>query len=92
MTGFDFYRDPLGAMKPGTTFEEIYKAAVANKPAVMARQRKLLESRYNLEPRLDPTGHDVARQAPRGGADRPSAAGDRLGNAGRHEPGRGPPK
>jgi hypothetical protein len=34
MTGFDFYRDPLGAMKPGTTFEEIYKAAVANKPEV----------------------------------------------------------
>ncbi len=54
MTGFDFYRDPLGAMKPGTTFEEIYKADVANKPVVLARQRKLLESRYNLEPRLDP--------------------------------------
>src|SRR5271165_4495925 len=55
MTGFDFYRDPLGAMKPGTTFEEIYNTAVANKPNVSARQRKLLESRYNLEPRLDPT-------------------------------------
>jgi hypothetical protein len=54
MTGFDFYRDPLGAMKPGTTFEEIYKAAVADKPKVLARQRKLLESRYNLEPNLDP--------------------------------------
>ena len=54
MTGFDFYRDPLGATNPGTTFEEIYKAAVANKPKVLARQRKLLESRYNLEPRLDP--------------------------------------
>ncbi|HWE37046.1 MAG TPA: cytochrome B6 [Isosphaeraceae bacterium] len=54
MTGFDFYRDPLGAMKPGTTFEENYKAAVANKPKVAARQRKLLESRYDLEPRLDP--------------------------------------
>ncbi len=53
MTGFDFYRDPLGATKPGTTFEEIYKAAVANKPNVLARQRRLLESRYNLEPRLD---------------------------------------
>jgi cytochrome c peroxidase len=55
MTGFDFYRDPLGAMHPGTTFEEIYRAAVASKPTVLARQRKLLESRYNLEPRLDPT-------------------------------------
>jgi cytochrome c peroxidase len=54
MSGFDFYRDPLGAMRPGTTFEEIYTAAVASKPTVLARQRKLLESRYNLEPRLDP--------------------------------------
>jgi cytochrome c peroxidase len=54
MTGFDFYRDPLGAMKPGTTFEEIYKAAAADKPKVLARQWKLLESRYNLEPRFDP--------------------------------------
>jgi hypothetical protein len=54
MTGFDFYRDPLGAMRPGTTFEEIYRAGVASKPEVQARQRRLLESRYNLEPRLDP--------------------------------------
>jgi cytochrome c peroxidase len=54
MTGFDFYRDPLGAMHPGTTFEEIYRAAVASKPEVLARQRTLLESRYDLEPRLDP--------------------------------------
>jgi len=53
--GFDAYRDPLGAMKPGTTFEELYKAAVANKPKVMATQQKLLESRYNLEAKLDPT-------------------------------------
>ena len=54
MTGFDFYRDPFGTTHPGTTFEEIYRAAVANKPTVLARQRKLLEYRYNLEPRLDP--------------------------------------
>ena len=54
MPGFDFYRDPLGAMKPGMTFEEVYKAGVAAKPKVMATQRKLLESRYNLEPKLDP--------------------------------------
>jgi cytochrome c peroxidase len=54
MLGFDFYRDPLGAMKPGMTFEDFYKAGVANKPKVMATQRKLLESRYNLEPKLDP--------------------------------------
>src|ERR1700736_1995386 len=51
--GFEFYRDPLGAMKPGTTFEDIYKAGVAGKPKVMATQRKLLESRYHLEPKLD---------------------------------------
>src|SRR5713226_10572369 len=54
MLGFDFYRDPLGAKKPGTTFQDIYKAGVAAKPKVMATQRKLLESRYNLEPKLDP--------------------------------------
>src|SRR6267142_5188887 len=54
MLGFDFYRDPLGAMKPGTTFEDVYKAGVAGKPKVMATQRKLLESRYHLEPKLDP--------------------------------------
>src|SRR5438445_5103274 len=54
MTGFDFYRDPLGAMAPGTTFDDVYKAAVANKPKVMALQRKLLESRYDLAPKLDP--------------------------------------
>ena len=52
--GFDLYRDPQGAMKPGTTFEENYTAAVANKPKVMARQRTLLESRYDLDPKLDP--------------------------------------
>ena len=54
MLGFDFYRDPLGAMKPGMTFKDFYKAGVANKPKVMATQRKLLESRYNLEAKLDP--------------------------------------
>src|SRR6201993_3204062 len=34
MLGFDFYRDPLGAMKPGMTFDDFYRAGVANKPAV----------------------------------------------------------
>jgi cytochrome c peroxidase len=52
--GFDLYKDPIGAMKPGMTFDEVYKALVAAKPKVMATQQKLLESRYNLEPRLDP--------------------------------------
>ncbi len=52
--GFDMYRDPQGAMKPGTTFEENFKALVAGRPQVNERQKKLLESRYILEPRLDP--------------------------------------
>jgi cytochrome c peroxidase len=63
MSGFDFYRDPLGASKPGMTFEEIFNSAVAAKPAVLARQRKLLETRYNLEPRLDPNA-TMARGKP----------------------------
>jgi cytochrome c peroxidase len=53
--GFDFYRDPLGAMKPGMTFEDFFTAGVANKAKIMATQRKLLEARYNLEPKLDPS-------------------------------------
>ena len=50
--GFDLYKDPIGALKPGVTFEEVYKALVAAKPKVMATQRKLLESRYHLEPKI----------------------------------------
>jgi cytochrome c peroxidase len=53
-TGFDFYRDPLNAARPMQTFEETMKADVADKAKVMAAQRKLLESRYVLTPRLDP--------------------------------------
>ena len=54
MRGFDFYRDPLGAMRPGMTFDDFYKAGVANKTEVGATQRRFLENRYNLEPKLDP--------------------------------------
>ena len=36
------------------TFEEVFKALSANKPKVTATQQKLLERRYNLEPKLDP--------------------------------------
>jgi cytochrome c peroxidase len=54
MYGFDFYRDFLGAHKPGMTFEEVYNAAVAAKPKVNATQRKFLEARYDLTPKLDP--------------------------------------
>src|SRR5207249_4071457 len=53
-TGFDFSRDPFDAKKPMQTFEETFKADVEAKPGVMAQQRKLLEGRYTLEPKLDP--------------------------------------
>ena len=53
--GFDFYRDPLNAEKPMQTFAEIRKMDIAAKKKVMETQRKLLESRYRLKPRLDPT-------------------------------------
>ena len=36
------------------TFEEIRQADVQAKPEVMAAQRQLLESRYDLTPRRDP--------------------------------------
>jgi cytochrome c peroxidase len=52
--GFDFSRDPFGAKRPLQTFDETKKADEAEKPAVTARQRQLLESRYNVTPRLDP--------------------------------------
>lgn len=54
MTGFDFYRDPLGAARPGLTFADIFKVGVAGKPKLVATQRKLLAARYNLEPQFDP--------------------------------------
>jgi cytochrome c peroxidase len=54
-TGFDFYRDPLNAERPMQTFDEVMKADVAAKAKVMDTQRKLLESRYNLVPRLEQT-------------------------------------
>lgn len=50
--GFDFYRDPLNAPEPMTSFEEVYENDVKEKPEVMAKQRKLLEMRYDLTPRL----------------------------------------
>jgi cytochrome c peroxidase len=54
LSGFDFARDPLNADRPNQPPEEIMKKEIANKSAVMATQRKLLESRYILEPKLDP--------------------------------------
>jgi cytochrome c peroxidase len=54
ITGFDFARDPLNADKPFTTFAEVMKKESAARPTATAMQRKLLESRYNLKPKLDP--------------------------------------
>lgn len=54
ISGFDFYRDPLNADRPNQSPEEIMAKEVANKPTIMDAQRKLLEGRYNLEPKLDP--------------------------------------
>jgi cytochrome c peroxidase len=52
--GFDFYRDPLNAKKPMQTPEEITADDKAMKPKVMEAQRRLLEKRYDLTPKLDP--------------------------------------
>jgi cytochrome c peroxidase len=53
ITGFDFYRDPLNADRPLLNPDEVVQKESAAKPAVMAAQKKLLESRYNLQPKLD---------------------------------------
>lgn len=52
--GFDFARDPLNSKKPMMTFDEIMAADIEMKPRVMATQRALLESRYDLTPRPRP--------------------------------------
>jgi len=54
ISGFDFVRDPLNADKPFTTFQEIFEKESAAKADVMQAQKKLLASRYVLEPKLDP--------------------------------------
>jgi hypothetical protein len=55
MLGFDFARDPLNAKQPMQPAEEIIKNDIADKPKVTAAQQKLLERRYDLTPRLDPS-------------------------------------
>src|SRR6185369_10611622 len=52
--GFDFFRDPLDAKKPMMTLGEIYQEDAAGKKQVMEKQRRLLETRYNLKPNLSP--------------------------------------
>jgi cytochrome c peroxidase len=54
ISGFDFFRDPLNADRPFVTFEEVMNREAAGKPNVMSAQRRLLEGRNNLQPRLDP--------------------------------------
>jgi cytochrome c peroxidase len=53
VTGFDPYADPFGADHPGVTLKEVMENESAAKPKVMADQRKLLESRYDLTPHPD---------------------------------------
>lgn len=52
--GFDFARDPLNSKEPMMTFDQIMSADIEAKPGVMATQRALLESRYDLAPRPRP--------------------------------------
>ena len=54
VSGFDFYRDPLNSERPNENPDAIVQRLSAQKPKVMALQRQLLESRYNLIPKLDP--------------------------------------
>ncbi|MBL8497434.1 cytochrome B6 [Nitrosomonas sp. JL21] len=54
-TGFDFSRDPFNASKPKQTFDEVMKKDIAERDEVMKTQQKLLQSRYDLKPRLDPS-------------------------------------
>ncbi len=55
ITGFDFYRDPLNSDKPMTTFAEVMRKDMAEKAKIMDRQHNLLASRYNLDPKFDPS-------------------------------------
>ncbi len=52
LSGFDFYRDPLGSTAPMQDPYAILQQLSANKPAVMRAQRQLLERRYDLVARL----------------------------------------
>jgi cytochrome c peroxidase len=55
MLGFDLSRDPLNAKRPMQPAEEIMNNDMAEKPTVTAAQQKLLEQRYDLKARLDPS-------------------------------------
>ncbi|ALA59280.1 Cytochrome C [Nitrospira moscoviensis] len=55
--GVDFYYDVFGAppgQDPQKSFEQVMKKDQAEKPEVMAKQRKLLEERYDLSCKQSP--------------------------------------
>ena len=54
-SGIDYYRDPVNADRINQNPDEIMKELAAAKAGVMDAQRRLLESRYNLQPQLDPS-------------------------------------
>ena len=54
MPGFDFYRDGLGATKPRMTFDDFYRAGVANKAGCHENAGRAPRKPLNLEPKLDP--------------------------------------
>jgi cytochrome c peroxidase len=54
VSGFDFYRDPLGGDQPYQKPEDVMKKEIAGKSQAMEAQKKLLERRYNLTVKLDP--------------------------------------
>ena len=91
MPGFDFYSDPLGAMKPGMTFDDLYKADVQQ---AEGHDDPAQAPGEPVSPRAQarPGRQDVAGQTSSCGADRQVAGGNGLGSAGRHEPGRDPPQ
>lgn len=55
MRGFDFGRDANGSEKPKQKFEDVMVKESAARPEVMAAAREFLASRYDLNPKLDPT-------------------------------------
>lgn len=54
VSGFDFFRDPLGADQPYQKPEDGMKKEIAGKAQVMDAQKKLLEQRFNLTVKSDP--------------------------------------
>ncbi|MDO9271049.1 MAG: cytochrome B6 [Methylobacter sp.] len=54
VSGFDFFRDPLGADQPYQKPEDGMKKEIDGKAHAMDAQKKLLEQRYNLTVKTDP--------------------------------------